>query len=54
MQEWLELSSSLKPPDSEWQPEEAGEEISYPCTEMKLTEVEVQLSVNPASFHQGY
>lgn len=54
MSEWLELSSGLELADFQWQLEEAGMEISYPCTEMKLTEAEVQLSFNPASFHQGY
>lgn len=54
MPEWLELPSSLEPADFQWQLEEAGEEIIYPCAETKLTEAEVQLSFNPASFHQGH
>ena len=53
MPEWLELSSSLEAADFQWHLEKAGKEISYSCTEMKLTEAEVQLSFNLASFHQG-
>lgn len=36
------------PADFQWQLREAEGEISYLCSEMKLTEV--QLSLNPASF----
>lgn len=43
MPEWLELSFRLEPANFQWQLEEDGEDIRYPCTEMKLTEAEVQL-----------
>lgn len=38
----------LGPADFQWQLGEAEDEISYLCSKMKLTEV--QLSLNPASF----